>query len=140
MKPGAQDNVSQDNGPVPKNTPARLHLPGTGTGPAVVRAIHQPRPGRVARALLALFGSWLLIPIVFFIPPHFPWVAGAFAGGLYLALRFWRGELYVSSFEGACPQCGTALELRPGSRIRRTQTLECYGCHRQPELIVDAAD
>lgn len=124
----------------PARPPARLHLPGSGTAPAEIEAIAQPRGARLTRALLALFGSWALIPLVFFIPPHFPWVAAAFGGGLYLALRFWRGELYVSSFEGACPRCGTALELKPGARIRRRQTLDCYGCHRQPELIVDAPD
>lgn len=123
-----------------KPTPARIHLPGSGTASAVLEATYQPRSERVTRAVLALIGSWLLIPLVFFIPPHFPWVAGAFGGGLYLAARFWRGELHVSSFDGACPRCGTSLELKSGARIRRTQTLECYGCHRQPELIVDAAD
>ena len=118
--------------------PARLHLPGTGTAPARVEVIHQPRAKRLTNALLALVGCWILIPLVFFIPPHFPWVLGAFGAGVYLAWRFWRGELYVSRFEGACPRCGTALEVKTGSRIRRTQTLECYGCHRQPELIIEA--
>jgi hypothetical protein len=116
---------------------ARLVLPGSGTTPAEVEMVYQPRATRLTRALLTLVVSWLIIPVVFFIPPHFPWVLGAFLGGLYFAWRFWRGEFYVSSFRGACPRCGTALELRPGARIRREQTLECYGCHRRPELIVD---
>lgn len=116
---------------------ARLHLPGAGTAPAAVEMVYQPRATRLTRALLALFVSWLMLPVVVFIPPHLPWVLAVFVGGLYFAWRFWRGEFYVSSFQGACPRCGTALELRPGARIRSSQTLECYGCHRRPELIID---
>lgn len=119
---------------------ARLHLPGSGTGPAQVEMIYQPRATRMTRAILTLVVSWLIIPVVFFIPPHFPWVLAAFFGGLWLAWRFWNGEFYVSRFEGACPRCGAALELKPGTRIRRRQMLECYSCHRSPELIVDAPD
>lgn len=117
---------------------ARLHLAGSGTAPAEVEMVYQPRATRMVRAILVLGVSWLILPVVFFIPPHIPWVALAFFGGLLVAWRVWQGEFYVSSFKGACPRCGTALALRAGSRVRRTQTLECYGCHRSPELIVDA--
>ena len=116
---------------------ARLELPGSGTGPAVVEMIYQPRATRMTRAVITLLASLLILPVVFFIPPHLPWVALVLLGGLFLAWRFWRGEFYVSSFEGACPKCGTALELKAGSRIRRSQMLECYGCHRRPELVID---
>lgn len=135
-----EENRTEREPGTPGRATARLHLPGHGTAPAEITVIPQARGTRLTRALLSLIGSWLLIPLVFFIPPHFPWVLAAFGGGLYLAWRFWRGELYVASFEGSCPRCGTALELKEGARIRRTQTLECYGCHRQPELIVDAGD
>lgn len=116
---------------------ARLNLPGAGTAPAEVEMVYQARATRMTRAVTTLVASWLILPVVFFIPPHIPWVLLVFAGGLFMAWRFWRGEFYVSRFEGACPKCGTALELKPGARIRQRQTLECYGCHRSPELIVD---
>lgn len=119
---------------------ATLHLPGTGTAPAHVEMIYQPRATRLARTLLVLFVTALTIPVVFFIPPHLPWVLAVLLGGGYLAWRFWKGEFYVSSFEGACPRCGTALELKPGARVRRRQALECLGCHRTPELIVDGPE
>ena len=117
---------------------ARLELPGSGTVPADVEMVYQPRATRMSRAIITLVVSWFMLPVVFFIPPHIPWVLLVFFGGLWLAWRVWKGEFYVSSFKGACPKCGTALELKPGARVRRTQTLECFGCHRRPELIVDA--
>lgn len=100
--------------------------------------IYQPRATRMSRAIIVLVVSWLIIPVVAFIPPHIPWMLVAFFGGLLLALRIWAGEFYVSRFQGACPRCGTALELKPGARIRKRQTLDCYGCHRRPELVIDA--
>lgn len=116
---------------------ARLELPGSETGPAEVEIIYQPRATRLSRAILVLLVSWLIIPVVAFIPPHIPWILITFFGGLLLALRIWGGEFYVSRFEGACPRCGTALELKRGARIRRAQMLECHGCHRRPELRID---
>ncbi len=117
--------------------PAHLHLPGSGTAPASVEVIFQPRPARIARAVGILVVSILLMPVVFFIPPHFLWPLLSLAAGVYFARKYWVGEYYVTEFEGSCPRCGGALEVKPGSRIRNPQALECYGCHRQPELVID---
>ena len=119
---------------------ARLHLPGSGTAPADVEVIYQPRATRVTRAIIVLVVTTLAIPVVFFIPPHLPWVVLALVAGLYMAWRFWHGEFYVSGFKGACPGCQTPLELKAGARVRRSQTLDCYGCHRRPELTIDAPE
>ena len=116
---------------------ARLELPGSGTAPASVEVVYQPRATRLARAVIVLVVSWLLMPIVFFVPPHFLWPLLSLIGGIVLARRYWRGEYYVTTFEGACPRCGTAIDLVSGTRIRGRQTLECYGCHRHPELVLD---
>lgn len=116
---------------------ARLEVPGSGTGPAAVEVIYLPRATRLSRALLILGVAIVISPVVFFLPPHFLWPAVTLALGAYLAHRYWRGEYYVVDFEGSCPRCGEELELAQGTRIRARQTLECYGCHRRPELIVD---
>lgn len=129
--------MSDQGGTPTVRPPARLELPGSGTAAAAVEVTHQPRGTRIARAVTALVASWALIPIVFFIPPHLPWVLAAFLGGLFLAWRLWRGHYLVRSFRGDCPRCGTALELKPGARIRNRHALDCYGCHRRPELVVD---
>lgn len=118
--------------------PARVELPGAGTRDARVEVIYQPRATRLTRALLILGVTVVLMPLVFFIPPHFLWPIVVLAAGAYFAYRYWQGEYYVSTFQGKCPRCETDLELKPGSRIRSRQTLECYGCHRQPELVLDA--
>ena len=117
--------------------PARLELPGAGTRDARVEVIYQPRATRLTRTLLILGVTVALMPVVFFIPPHLLWPIVVLAAGVYFAHKYWKGEYYVSTFEGACPRCDTELDLKPGSRIRSRQTLECYGCHRQPELVLD---
>lgn len=120
-----------------ESPPARLELGGHAPAAASIRVEHQPRRKRLARALLTLLGCWLLIPLVFFIPPHLPWVATAFALGPYLAWRYWKGVFVVDAFEGSCPSCGGPVALNSGRRIDSPEWLTCYGCHRKPKLVVD---
>lgn len=115
---------------------ALLTLPGSGSAEARLEVIYQPRATRLSRALLVLGVALAAMPVVFFLPPHFLWPLLTLGIGLYLARRYWKGEYYVVEFEGDCPRCGTTLELKEGARIGAKQTLECYGCHRQPELTV----
>lgn len=119
---------------------ARLVLPGNGTADAIVEVIYQPRATRLSRALLTFGGTLLISPVLFFIPPHFLWPVLALAIGGFTAWRYWKGEYYVILFEGSCPRCDTPLEMKRGARIRGRHTLECFGCHRHPELILDALD
>lgn len=118
---------------------AHLELPGSGSATATLEVVYQPRATRLVRTVLILAVTFLLMPVVFFFPPHLLWPALVLLGGLVLARLAWVGEYYVSRFEGACPRCGTKLDLKPGSRIRSQQTLECFGCHRRPELILESA-
>lgn len=117
--------------------PARLVLQGSASVPADVEVVYQPRATRLTRAILSLGICWVLMPLVFFIPPHVPWVFAAFAAGIVFFVRSLRGEYHVASFEGACPRCGRGLEIKAGSRIRGRHVLDCYGCHRQPELVLE---
>ena len=116
---------------------ARLQLPGGGATPATIEVIYQPRATRMSRAILVLSISVLLMPVLFFLPPHFLWPIVSLVVGILLARRYLRGEYYVTSFEGACPRCDTAIEIKSGTRVRARYSVECFGCHRQPELVVD---
>ncbi|HEX2094185.1 MAG TPA: hypothetical protein VHG28_17410 [Longimicrobiaceae bacterium] len=115
---------------------ARLVLGGHASTPAHLDALVRPARTRAIRAVASLAVCWGLAPLVFFIPPHLPWVLTALAGGIYLAYRQWSGEYVVRSFEGSCPRCGNALALKPGERIRLPHTLTCYRCHHHPVLHV----
>lgn len=116
---------------------ARLELPGAGTTPAAVEVVYQPRATRMSRAIIVLVLSWVLMPVLFFLPPHFVWPLVSFVIGVILARRYWRGEYYVTAFDGVCPRCEAAIVIKPGTRIRARHPLECFGCHRHPELVLD---
>lgn len=121
--------------PTPTITPpARLSLGGHDPAPARVEVVFRPSSLRLRRAALSLGAFWVLIPIVFFIPPHLPWVLIAFGLGVYFAYSNWSGTHEVRSFEAGCPRCGKGLEIKPGSRIRPPHKLVCYACHHQPRL------
>jgi hypothetical protein len=76
-------------------------------------------------------------PLVIVVPPHIIWPLIALGVGIYFARRTWKGEYVVTSFEGKCPRCGEPLELETGTRIQGRELLECFNCHREPELVVE---
>ena len=115
---------------------ARLVLPGSGTAAARVRVERQSTAVRAVGAVLILAVGIALMPLLFLVPPHFLWPLLSLGAGVFLAWRFWRGAYTVVEFDGQCPRCEAPLELAAGSRIRPRHTLECYGCHRQPELVL----
>ena len=117
--------------------PARLSLRGHEPTSATLEAEVVPRPTRMRRAVLYLIGFWILVPIVAFIPPHIPWIIGAFVAGLYFARQHWIGEYVVHRFTGNCPRCDSALTIKPGSRIRLPYTVTCYNCHHEPVLTTE---
>lgn len=117
---------------------AVLTVPGSEPVRAQIRLRYRPVRERALRGLGALLGFWILMPAVFFIPPHIPWVLTAFVLGLYFGLRQWRGTYVVESFQGACPHCGEALELEAGSKIRLPLSMTCWSCHRDAMLRAEA--
>lgn len=119
--------------------PARVTLRGYGSTPARIHAEPVPQSRRAVRALLTLGLFWLLVPLVALIPPHAPWALLAFAAGIILAARQWRGEYVVQEFEGRCPSCGEALTLEPGTRIRGAHPVTCYHCHQEGEVRLEPA-
>ncbi len=116
---------------------ARLVLRGHAPAPAEVRVRPRPRKQRMVRALVLLAVFWGLVPLVVLVPPHLPWALGAFAAGIYFALRNWRGEYVVDAFSGACPRCGEPLQVAPGTLVKLPLKLVCYHCHHEPVLQVD---
>jgi hypothetical protein len=116
---------------------ARLVLPGAGSTRARVLVERQPVGRRAAGALLVLAVAIALMPVVFFVPPHFLWPLVSLGVGSFAAWRLWRGTYSVVSFEGRCPRCDTELDIPVGTRIRRRHTVDCYGCHRQPALVLE---
>jgi hypothetical protein len=116
---------------------ARLVLAGHAPTPAQVQVRPRPRKQRMVRALTLLVVFWALVPLVFLIPPHLPWALGAFAAGIYFALRSLRGEYVVDAFSGACPRCGEPLKVAPGTLVKLPYTVTCYSCHHEPALQVD---
>ncbi len=116
--------------------PAQVTLRAHRPAPAKVELVPQPLVLRVARTTLSIGVFWGVIPFLMWVPPHVPWVLGAFVAGAYLAYRSWTGRYQIRSFTGTCPRCGRALRLRPGVRIDLPHTLSCYGCHFEPQLEV----
>lgn len=117
---------------------ARLELPGNDPAAASLEVIYQPRATRLVRTIIFVGLTLLLMPVVYFLPPAYLWPPVVLVAGLIMARMAWVGEYYVSSFEGACPRCGTALQLKPGSRVRNRQRIECPGCQGRPTLVLES--
>lgn len=104
--------------------------------PARVELVYLPLPGRLLRAALCVGVFWGIIPLLIWVPPHYPWVVAAFITGLYLAYRQWTGRYQVGAFAGLCPRCGGALSLGIDHTIDLPHTLTCFHCHFEPQLEV----
>jgi hypothetical protein len=118
----------------------------TPTAQMTLRA-HKPAPARVelqfrtaryraAWAAAWLIGCWGAIPLLVWVPPHYPWVALAFIAGWYMAYREWRGRYRVTSFAGICPRCARPLSLGADKLIDLPHKLTCFTCHFEPRLEV----
>lgn len=119
----------------PAQVTLRAYLPA----PARVELVYRPASYRLARTVLALAGLWGAIPLLIWVPPHYPWVVGAFLGGLYLAYREWHGRYLVRTFAAICPRCGHPLSLGADHTISLPHALTCYHCHFEPLLEVTFA-
>ena len=106
------------------------------SAPAHVELAYRPLPGRVARAAAALICCWGPIPLIAWIPPHYPWVLLAVVAGIYLSRRSFTGRYRVSYFAGICPRCGQPISLGLDRCISLPHTLTCYHCHFEPRLEV----
>jgi hypothetical protein len=119
---------------------AVLKLRGHEPKPARLRVEQRPRQTRMTNAILTLVGFFVLAPIVFFIPPHIPWVLLAVSAGVFGAYKQWVGEYLVHEFQGECPRCGASLKIEPGSKIKLPLQLDCYQCHHKPVVALGRSD
>lgn len=117
--------------------PATLRLRGHEPRDAEIAVEPRPRQTRIARSAGALVGFLILAPVVFFIPPHIPWVLLAVGAGLYFGRREWVGEYVVHAFSGQCPRCDAELSIQPGAKVRFPLELDCYKCHHQPVVEIN---
>lgn len=116
--------------------PAWVTLRAHRKAPARVELAYNPTPGRVLRAAAWVAGLWSTIPLVLWLPPHYPWVITAFLAGIYLSYRSWHGRYTIRSFAGVCPRCGAPLALGVDRLVDLPHTLTCYSCHFEPRLEV----
>lgn len=120
-------------GQVPE-VPAKLVFAGGEWSPARARVIERSAAWRRRAALMQL-GWWLLVPIVFWIPPHLPWVVAVLVIGGYRAMGRWREHRTLVSLYGPCPRCGTAQDFPELGRMTQPHTVHCASCRW--ELHVD---
>jgi len=102
-----------------------------------VTVIARPASWRMTRAILTLLVAWGMAPLVFFIPPHFPWAIAALLGGVYFARRFSMERFTLVSLDGPCARCGTPVRQEPRTRLKRPHTLYCPACGQELLLRVE---
>lgn len=119
-----------------RDLPAQIELFGFAPTTARIEVIARSRGWRVSRTLIALLIAWGAIPIVFWLPPHFPWVLGAFGVGIYLAWKYLTQYQTMLSLQGSCPKCGAALSIDKPASLRTPHKLSCADCHNDLYLEV----
>jgi hypothetical protein len=107
--------------------PARLVFANGEWTEARARVIERTAAWRRSSALMQL-GWWLLVPVVFWIPPHIPWVLTVLAIGAVRALNRFREYRTLVSLRGPCPKCGTEQEFRELGRMKRPHAVHCAHC------------
>lgn len=107
--------------------PARLVFASGEWTEARARVIERSPAWRRSSALANL-SLWLLIPLVFFIPPHIPWVLLVFFLGAYRAFNRFREQRTLVSLRGKCPKCGTEQEFSELGRMKYPHVVRCSNC------------
>ncbi|HEX8907316.1 MAG TPA: hypothetical protein VF771_20860 [Longimicrobiaceae bacterium] len=107
--------------------PARLVFMGGHTSEARARVIERSGHWRRAQVLkdLALL---LLIPLVIFIPPHFPWPIIVATVAFLRAFNHMREHRTLLSLHGACPKCGTVQDFSELGRMGNPHKVTCANC------------
>lgn len=117
--------------------PAQIELFGFASTPAHVEVISRAPSWRVSRALLSLAVAWGTIPVVFWLPPHLPWVLGAFVLGIYFAWKYFTQHHTMTVLEGKCPKCAAPQALEKPVRFHTPYKLSCAGCHHDLYLVAE---
>jgi hypothetical protein len=116
---------------------ARLEIFGFQPTRAHVQVIARPKSWRVSRSLGYLALCWCALPVVALVPPHIPWVIGAFSAGIYFARKFWLEHFTLVSMRGTCPKCAHDLSINKPVRLKTPHVITCSNCQHQVLLYVD---
>lgn len=117
-----------------------LSLFGFPSTPARLDVRPRSTAWRAVRAGAFFAGGILLAPLAGLVPPHAPWALGILGIGGFLGLRKWRERFTILSFQGACPKCGKALDIPPGTPLRPVMTVSCPGCHHDSRLTASLSE
>lgn len=118
--------------------PARLVFAGGQRSEARARVIERTAAWRRSAAVMQL-GWWLLIPVVFWIPPHLPWVLVVLIVGAVRAMNRYREYRTLVSLRGACPKCGTEQDFTELGRMRQPHVVHCASCRWELQAQVPLA-
>lgn len=118
--------MAEDLSRIPE-VPARLVFMGGQSSEARARVIERSAAWRRSQAIKDLL-LLLLVPIVFFIPPHIPWVAIVIGLALFRAFNHNREYRTLLSLHGACPKCGTEQDFTELGRMGNPHKVTCANC------------
>jgi len=114
--------------------PARLVFMGGKAAESRARVVERSRAWRRSQVTKDL-AILLLIPIVVFIPPHFPWPVVVTVIALLRAFNHSREHRTLLSLRGPCPKCGAEQEFRELGRMGNPHRVTCASCRW--DLFVD---
>jgi hypothetical protein len=115
--------------------PARIVFAGGEWRPARARVIERSPAWRRSAALMQLWW-WLLAPVVFWIPPHIPWVLAVLAIGAVRAMNRFREYRTLVSLRGTCPRCGTEQDFPEVGRMKQPHNVHCAACRWELQVQV----
>ena len=81
--------------------------------PATIELSYQPLPWRLFRTALALAVFWGAIPVLIWVPPHYPWVALSFAF-VVLAMVYALGHVSGAHLNPAVTVAFASVRRFPG--------------------------
>ncbi len=107
---------------------------------ASIGVIERTVSWRMTRAILAVLVGIGAAPIVFFVPPHVPWVLASVGLGLGVSYRFVRETCTLVSLSGSCPKCGAEVRVSRPVALRVPHALSCTGCSQGLLVVVEGAE
>lgn len=121
-------------------TTGRIEAFGYDATTADVRVIPRATSWRMTRALLSLVVGLGAAPLVFFVPPHVPWVLASVGLGGFFARRFALERRTLVSLQGTCPKCGKPVTVDKPVALRDPHELTCPHCLHGLMLRVPETD
>ncbi len=112
-----------------RTIPVALALSGEASTTGEVTLQDRSLPMRLARALVALLGSWAVAGACIFVPvAHFVLVPAFVGVGLVLGVVRLRDDVSLIAAQGMCPRCHVQRKLEASGRFRDGTTVHCDGC------------